>query len=70
MQKKRDISASLQQLELGLDSANSSPKAPSNIPSNVLHVQFGASAASRLDVASKDQVFIDRILESAQRLKW
>jgi hypothetical protein len=70
MQKKRDISASLRQLELRLDSTDSPPKATSNIPSNVLHVQFGASAASRLEVAAKDQVFIDRILESAQRLKW
>jgi hypothetical protein len=70
MQKKRDISTSLLQLELRLDSTDSSPKAASNIPSNVLHVQFGASEASRLEFASKDQIFIDRILESAQRLKW
>lgn len=72
MQQKRD-SAPVEQLELALEFA---PPviAPHEVPrctvSNVVRVQFGLQKATLMSSSSKDRALVERILQSAQRLKW
>ena len=69
MQKKRDT-APVKQLELEFDTMVVIPEDSSKISNNVVHVQFGMQKTAPLSGSPKDRVLIDRILQSAQRLKW
>lgn len=69
MRKKRD-SAPVEQLELEFDAVVSAPEAPSSTTNNVVRVQFGAPKTPSLSGSPKDKALVERILQSAQRLKW
>lgn len=69
MRKKRDT-APVEQLELEFDTIVVTPEVSSSITNNVVHVQFGMQKTAPLSGSPKDRALIDRILQSAQRLKW
>lgn len=69
MRKKRDT-APVEQLELEFDTMVVTPEVSSSIANNVVHVQFGMQKIAPLSGSPKDRALIDRILQSAQRLKW
>lgn len=69
MRKKRD-SAPVEQLELQFDAVVSDVDAPSSTTNNVVRVQFGAPKTPSLSGSPKDRALVERILQSAQRLKW
>lgn len=69
MRKKRDI-PSESQLELDFGDFVSVAECKSKDRSNVVKVQFGAPKNVPLAGSRHDQVWIERILHNAQRLKW
>ena len=69
MRKKRD-SAPVKQLELDFDTVAVVPEAQKDTVSNVVRVQFGTPKAPSLTGTPKDKALVERILQSAQRLKW
>lgn len=69
MRKKRDT-APVEQLELELDAIEVPHEALSSITNNVVRVQFGMQKPPPLSGSPKDRALVERILQSAQRLKW
>lgn len=69
MQKKRDTPSEWQ-LELEFDTAVEIADSEPTKPSNVVKVQFRIPRTNTLSDSKQDQALIDRILQSAQRLKW
>mgnify|MGYP000856260441 CR=1 FL=1 len=69
MRKKRDT-APVEQLELDFESVVVTPDVPSSSASNVVRVQFGTPKTPSLTGTPKDRALVERILQSAQRLKW
>ena len=69
MQKQRYASP-VEQLELEFNIALAASKTPPSIENNVVHVQFGLPKSQPSDKAVADRVLIERILQSAQRLRW
>lgn len=69
MQKQRDAS-SVEQLELEFNIALAAAETQPSIENNVVHVQFGLPKSQPCDKAVADRVLIERILQSAQRLRW
>lgn len=69
MQKKRD-SAPVEQLELEFAPLVLAQEVPSNTANNVVRVQFGTPRTPSLSGSPKDRALVERILQSAQRLKW
>lgn len=69
MRKKRDT-APEKQLALEFDTIVATPETSSIMTNNVVHVQFGMQKTTPLSGSPKDRALIERILQSAQRLKW
>jgi hypothetical protein len=69
MRKKRDTPP-VEQMEFQFDTSVTTPEVTSIAANNVVHVQFGMPKTVPLRGTPKDQALIDRILQSAQRLKW
>lgn len=69
MQNKRDAHSE-KQLPLEFDVTASTPEGSTRIVSNVVRVQFGLQKSAPISETSKDQALIERILQSAQKLKW
>lgn len=69
MRKTRDT-PSESQLELDFSDLVAAVEIKSKTSSNVVQVQFGASKRSSSTGSRHDQVWIERILHNAQKLKW
>lgn len=69
MREERD-STPVEQLELDFDLLIAAPEVSPSKQSNVVHVQFGIQKAAAQRDALKDRALVERILQSAQRLKW
>lgn len=69
MRKKRDA-PSERQLKLDFGDLVSSVESESEGRSNVVKLQFGVPKRISLEGSRQDQVWIERILHNAQKLKW
>ena len=69
MRKTRDT-PSESQLELDFSDLVTAVEIKSKTSSNVVQVQFGAPKRILSAVSRHDQVWIERILNNAQKLKW
>lgn len=69
MQEKRDTHSE-KQLPLEFDSVAATRNSSTSVANNVVRVQFGIQKNAPLGGSSKDQALIERILQSAQKLKW
>jgi hypothetical protein len=69
MQDKRDTHSG-KQLPLEFDTRVSSSKDSSDVINNVVQVQFWIRKNTPASGSNKDQALIERILQSAQKLKW
>jgi hypothetical protein len=71
MPKKRDTPPpNVEQMEFQFDTEALPTEVASFLANNVVHVQFGTPKTTPSKGTPKDQALIDRILQSAQRLKW
>ena len=69
MHDKRDTHSE-KQLPLEFEALGSLPNDATNLVSNVVRVQFGAQKNGPVVRSDKEQALIERILQSAQKLKW
>jgi hypothetical protein len=69
MQNKRDAHSE-KQLPLEFDAMTSIPEGSNRVVSNVVRIQFGLQKTVPISGSAKDQELIERILQSAQKLKW
>jgi hypothetical protein len=69
MQKKRDVPSDLQ-LELEFAALVVKVDAAPTTASNVVQVQFRRAKTAPLSCDKNEQQLINRILQSAQKLKW
>jgi hypothetical protein len=69
MQKERDTPPA-EQMEFQFDTEVTTSDFSHSAANNVVHVQFGAPKTVPLVDTPRNQALIDRILQSAQRLKW
>ena len=69
MRKMRDT-PSEGQLELKFEDSALRSEFATKINSNVVRVQFGIQKPTPVAGSKNDRVLIERILESAQKLKW